>query len=65
MTDTATHLSEQQLARVEALKAARTVLSSQALLSSGAVNPSPVIEVACYIIDGQTPWTRPEAEAAS
>ncbi|OCH80973.1 hypothetical protein [Gordonia sp. UCD-TK1] len=51
-TATQTHLSEQQLARVEALKAARDVLASKSFVSSGAVDPAPLIDIADYVVTG-------------
>lgn len=51
-TATQTHLSEQQLARVEALKAAREVLAAKSFVSSGGVDPSPLIDIADYVVTG-------------
>ncbi|QFP94491.1 hypothetical protein SEA_KEITABEAR_49 [Gordonia phage Keitabear] len=49
------HLSEQQLARVEALHVARGVLQSTAFLSSTAgAAPDGLIDVAEYIVQGVT-----------
>ncbi|WNY14843.1 hypothetical protein SEA_MOONTOWERMANIA_49 [Gordonia phage MoontowerMania] len=53
------HLSEQQLARVEALHVARGVLQSTAFLSSTAgAAPDGLIDVAEYIVQGVTETVR-------
>lgn len=54
--DANTHLSEQQLARAEALMVARDVLSSKGLASSGAVDSEPLITVARYVVTGEVPF---------
>ncbi|QMU19033.1 hypothetical protein [Gordonia rubripertincta] len=53
---TTSHLSDQQLARVDALKVAREVLAAKAFVSSGAVDPAPLIDIADYVITGQDRW---------
>ncbi|AXH49702.1 hypothetical protein KNT98_gp60 [Gordonia phage Frokostdame] len=50
------HLSEQQLARVDALYVARSVLSSKGFSSSGAVDPDPLMDIAHYVITGADRW---------
>lgn len=51
-------LEPEQLARVEALKQARTVLISRGPLGSGQVEPIHVIDVAEFILSGLHPLTK-------
>lgn len=52
MTEDYKHLSEKQLARVDALIAARFALSAKSVISSGAVDSVELIGVAEYIENG-------------
>lgn len=61
-TATQTHLSEQQLARVEALKVAAAILPSRGLASKGALEPDPLIDIAHYVITGRDRWFEREEE---
>ncbi|GAA4809527.1 hypothetical protein [Tomitella cavernea] len=47
------HLSEKQLARVDAARAARAVLAAATVLSRAAVDPVELITVAEYIEHGK------------
>lgn len=66
MTDTtASHLTEEQLARAEALEAARRVLVARTPLASTAVTePVSLHALAVFILDGGDPWELPEAKVA-
>ena len=49
-------LSEKQLARVEAIKAARDALQAVTPISRGSVDPMDLVSVARYIETGDDPW---------
>jgi hypothetical protein len=55
-TLTVSALSDRQMARVEALKAARVVLASRNLAGSGAVDALDLVNVAMWIETGVDPW---------
>lgn len=59
MTETrsfADRLTEQQIARIAALEAARTVLVTRGLTSSGQPDPIDLHHIAEYILTGIDPW---------
>jgi hypothetical protein len=57
-------LSERQLARVACLRAAREVLVSKALMSSGAADPIDLVNLARFIETGQDPYDVPRYQDA-
>ncbi|WVX87846.1 hypothetical protein SEA_BILLDOOR_64 [Gordonia phage BillDoor] len=48
-------LSKKQRRRVAALGVARDVLAPKSLVSSGAVDTQPLIDVARYVVEGRDP----------
>jgi hypothetical protein len=51
-----TSLSEQQLARAEALDRARAVLMRREFAGTGPVDALDVYNLACFILTGEDPW---------
>jgi hypothetical protein len=52
-------LDNTQLARVDALQAARSVLAVPGLAGAGTVDAIDAVNVASWIIDGKDPWPLP------
>ena len=48
-------LSKKQCRRLEALKAAREVLTTKSVIGSEGLEPAPLVEIARYIIEGRDP----------
>lgn len=55
-----TKLSDQQMARVEALEHARTVISKRTGFTSEVHEVIDLYNIAQYIIDGKDPWPEPD-----
>jgi hypothetical protein len=65
MTPTETYLSQQQLARAEALDRSRAVLVARAPLTSGKVEfPYELVGLARYVIDGTDLFNTEDADGA-
>lgn len=59
-TDRETYLTDEQHARAEALRAARSVLAARSPVTSGAVEPTDLHSLAVFILDGGDPWALDE-----